>query len=341
MQNSVKVYYYNTGSGNNAPGESYYCGSFPAGINPYDNTHLDLYYASVKQSDTVDTVRLTITAGKHKEVSDILVNTFLYNTADPLPNDVEPITTIYDGDRPYSIHPDIIGVSIIYGECCAGSGGGREITVEDEGVSKTTNVASFDFVGTGVTVTNSGDDVTVTIPETQIEPSFVTSSSIKTAWDVRDTYLFPINDDRYSYSGLTQNDGVISLSDGFALLNTSGFQRVVETDLTKLTWYNICASSSTSSQITGMGTGGEIKIFLAKYTPQDNDTSITFQLTTLGTLTFNVTANQIIKNSATNTITAMSLGDHWGIVYGYEVTDGEASGTITNMYLQTTAKLWV
>ena len=43
-------------------------------------------------------------------------------------------------------------------------GGGSSITTSDEGSSLTTGTTSFNFVGTGVTATNSGDDVTVTIP---------------------------------------------------------------------------------------------------------------------------------------------------------------------------------
>ena len=44
-----------------------------------------------------------------------------------------------------------------------GSGGGTDIVVKDEGSNLTTTAASFDFVGAGVTATNSGNDVTVTI----------------------------------------------------------------------------------------------------------------------------------------------------------------------------------
>jgi hypothetical protein len=43
-------------------------------------------------------------------------------------------------------------------------GGGSSITTSDEGSSLTTGTTSFNFVGTGVTATNSGNDVTVTIP---------------------------------------------------------------------------------------------------------------------------------------------------------------------------------
>tara|TARA_B100001093_G_C26825989_1_gene1014016 strand:+ start:139 stop:1218 length:1080 start_codon:yes stop_codon:yes gene_type:complete len=43
------------------------------------------------------------------------------------------------------------------------SSGGTDIIVKEEGSNITTSAASFDFVGTGVTATNSGNDVTVTI----------------------------------------------------------------------------------------------------------------------------------------------------------------------------------
>ncbi len=46
----------------------------------------------------------------------------------------------------------------------SGGGSGASIPVSDEGVEKTAEVTSFDFVGDGVTVTNVADDVTVTIP---------------------------------------------------------------------------------------------------------------------------------------------------------------------------------
>ena len=44
-----------------------------------------------------------------------------------------------------------------------GGGGGSAITVKDEGTTLTTTVDAFNFVGAGVTATNSGNAVTVTI----------------------------------------------------------------------------------------------------------------------------------------------------------------------------------
>jgi len=43
------------------------------------------------------------------------------------------------------------------------AGAGGEITVKNDGTNLTTDVSSFNFTGSGVTATNSGDDVLVTI----------------------------------------------------------------------------------------------------------------------------------------------------------------------------------
>ena len=46
----------------------------------------------------------------------------------------------------------------------ADNSGASALTIKDEGTDKTTAASSIDFVGAGVTATNSGTDVTVTIP---------------------------------------------------------------------------------------------------------------------------------------------------------------------------------
>lgn len=46
------------------------------------------------------------------------------------------------------------------------TGGGSSITVKDEGTNITTALASLNFVGSGVTATNVGNDVTVTVTAT-------------------------------------------------------------------------------------------------------------------------------------------------------------------------------
>lgn len=45
----------------------------------------------------------------------------------------------------------------------SGGGGGSAVSVENEGVQITAGVTNFDFVGSGVTATAVGNDVTITI----------------------------------------------------------------------------------------------------------------------------------------------------------------------------------
>ena len=109
-------YFFSTGAGNNAPGESayYYWDKF-RGFNPYDATHLDVYFESSQSTGSVDTIRLTITSGKHKEISDILLNNITFNNYALAQDD--SIVVIYDGDASpaQSINSIITGCSITYG----------------------------------------------------------------------------------------------------------------------------------------------------------------------------------------------------------------------------------
>lgn len=56
------------------------------------------------------------------------------------------------------------------------SSSGANIAVKDEGVSKTSNATSFNFVGAAVTATNSGTDVTVTLSSAVFSRTAVTST---------------------------------------------------------------------------------------------------------------------------------------------------------------------
>jgi hypothetical protein len=69
---------------------------------------------------------------------------------------------ISDGSASYWV--DISSPSIT---TAAGSGG-SSLTIKDEGSNLTTAAASINFVGGGVTATNSGNAVTVTVPSVTI-----------------------------------------------------------------------------------------------------------------------------------------------------------------------------
>jgi hypothetical protein len=60
------------------------------------------------------------------------------------------------------IHADGTNISLLAGN--SSGGGGSAITIQDEGSNLTTALSQIDFVGAGVTATNTGGNVTVTIP---------------------------------------------------------------------------------------------------------------------------------------------------------------------------------
>lgn len=135
-------YFFSTGAGNNAPGESayYYWDKF-RGFNPHDATHLDIYFESAKDCGAIDTIRLTITSGKHKEISDILLNNITFNNYALAQDD--SIVVIYDGDASpaQSINSIITGCSITYGTPCSQIGRvwNDEIAGYTTGITSTTN----------------------------------------------------------------------------------------------------------------------------------------------------------------------------------------------------------
>jgi hypothetical protein len=55
--------------------------------------------------------------------------------------------------------------------------GGSSLAIDDEGSPLTAAATSINFVGSGVTATNSGNDITVTIPDTPIETVNTVASS--------------------------------------------------------------------------------------------------------------------------------------------------------------------
>ena len=71
------------------------------------------------------------------------------------------------GTGAHAQNPTIVNAYLYIGDyldtVVAEGGGGTDIIVKDEGSNLTTTAASLDFVGTGVTATTSGNNVTVTV----------------------------------------------------------------------------------------------------------------------------------------------------------------------------------
>ena len=118
------------------------------------------------------------------------------------------------------------------------SSSGANIVVKDEGVNKTTNATSFDFVGASVTATNSGNDVTVTL-----------SSAVYSRRPVNSTITASVNDVIIGVSGTTAID--IRLPD--ASDYTAGQNFTIKDESGGAHTKNITILASGSQTIDGTG----------------------------------------------------------------------------------------
>ena len=119
----------------------------------------------------------------------------------------------------------------------SGGGGGTAITVKDEGSNLTTNVSSIDFVGTSVTATTSGNNVSVSIGGAiDYSRTFVSSS---TTSSVTDRIL--------GVSASTALDIRLPLASGFS----AGQYFVVKDEAGNANSFNITVRASGSDTIDG------------------------------------------------------------------------------------------
>jgi hypothetical protein len=323
-----------------------------------------IYLKGAKDVNAKDKIEITVT-GSTISIADsieLIINAPLYETVHQNTTAIIQIVSDTVGE---SIRYEFSQARITYGTCCSGGGGGRDITVKDEGVTKTTALTSLDFVGSGVTATNSGADVTVTIPggstyqagdgisiDTSTSPDTISvvdrriqivNHSIfeETKWGVANQYVLPVLDQRnIDYGAYITNSLTVIASTAFGSFPASGFTRA-NRPYNRVTISSMTLSSMTSAQIAALGTGAQVKVMLIKYTPTNGDTSITFTREILGNLNFNAVANRIQVSDFSATLSsALAFGDWWGIGYEYTVTSGTKSGDITGLRIQCTAQAW-
>jgi hypothetical protein len=87
------------------------------------------------------------------------------------------------------------------------------ITVDDEGTPITTDVSSFDFVGAGVTATNVGDDVTITIPGGGVS-TFVGLSDTPANFTSQSLDFYRVNAGETAVEAVTLTYAIVSAGDG-------------------------------------------------------------------------------------------------------------------------------
>jgi len=299
-----------------------------------------IYFKGAKDVNAKDLVEVNFTGSTvtEEEVTDMLINAPLYHQVH---KSTTAIITIVSDEVGKSLRPEFTTATVTFGTCCSGGGGGTAITVKDEGVTKTTNLASLDFTGGGVTATNVGPDVTVNIPaaadrrEQRVNHSLYISN-----WSVSDFYLFPSLFRTVIYSAVTGTGLAYDPDDIFGIFQGSNYQRATA-PFTKITLYSMCKSALTAADIAALGTGAAVKIILIRYTPTNGNSLITFSKETLDVLDFNATAQRLEKTESSRTLTTpLAMGDYWGIAYEFTTTSGSKAGNITDLAIQTTAMAW-
>jgi len=113
---------------------------------------------------------------------------------------------------------------------------GANILVKDEGVNKTTNATSFNFVGAAVTATNSGNDVTVTL-----------SSAVVSRTPVTSTITSSVNDQILGVSASAALDIRLPAASGFS----NGSKLIIKDEAGNADVHNITIRTSGADKIDG------------------------------------------------------------------------------------------
>jgi len=113
---------------------------------------------------------------------------------------------------------------------------GANIVVKDEGVNKTTNATSFNFVGAAVTATNSGTDVTVTLSSAVVSRTAVTS-----------TITSSVNDQILGVSASAALDIRLPAASGFS----NGSKLIIKDEAGNADVHNITIRTSGADKIDG------------------------------------------------------------------------------------------
>ena len=153
----------------------------------------------------------------------------------------------------------------------ADDSGASALTIKDEGIDKTTAASSIDFVGAGVTATNSGTDVTVTIPGGG-------SGAPEITW----TLTAPNAPNDYTFSGdgfpTSQTDPTLYLIRGQTykfVNNTGGHPFRIQSTVAQAGGGTVYNSGVTNQDATG-GTGTNVLTFVV---PMDAPDTLYYQCT--------------------------------------------------------------
>ncbi len=197
------------------------------------------------------------------------------------------------------------------------TGSGTSIPVSDEGTQITAGVTSFNFVGAGVTATNSSNDVTVTIPGGSSGSGTVTSVSALTL-GTSGTDLSSSVADSTTTPVITLNVPSASASNRGALTSADWTTFNNKTNNTGTVTQIIASSPLTGGTITSSGTIGIPQAGTAAdgYLSQTDWNTFNDKTDTTGTVT-NVSGTAPISVTNGNTTPAISISQASTSVNGF------------------------
>tara|TARA_Y100001938_G_C8072594_1_gene424039 strand:- start:867 stop:1961 length:1095 start_codon:yes stop_codon:yes gene_type:complete len=314
---------------------------------------LIIYMKGARDVNAKDTITITLnpTTITADRAQVILMEGIRELNTHPSNEVIKKVVAPLQGDNDF-VH-EFASCTIAYGTCCSG-GGGDTYTLEASakagsnvpllldaasGSDSTVNLTE----GTNITLTrNSATQVTIDASVPTLYHQINNHNLFLSSWDMRDPYLFPILEDRGSGFYTGKNIGSAVSPGSYPSDEAFKWQTNLERATSawdRVSWYNLSMANMTAAAIAALGTGGQVKAVLYRYSPSAGDSTFNYTTQILGDIDFNATANRVQINAQTTNIT-LSVGDLFFIGYQYTVTAESASGNITNLRLQTTGRFW-
>ena len=314
---------------------------------------LIIYMKGARDVNAKDTITITLnpTTTTPEKAQGILIDGLSTLSSHPANSVIKKVVSPVQGDNDF-VH-EFASCTIAYGTCCSG-GGGDTYTLEASakagsnvpllldaasGSDSTVNLTE----GTNITLTrNSATQVTIDASVPTLYHQINNHNLFLSSWDMRDPYLFPILEDRGSGFYTGKNIGSAVSPGSYPSDEAFKWQTNLERATSawdRVSWYNLSMANMTAAAIAALGTGGQVKAVLYRYSPSAGDSTFNYTTQILGDVDFNATANRVQTNAQTTNIT-LSVGDLFFIGYQYTVTSGSAAGNITNLRLQTTGRFW-
>lgn len=186
-----------------------------------------------------------------------------------------------------------------------GGGGGSALTIKDDGTTLNTAVTSIDFVGSGVTATANGSNVTVTIPTGLSNTIVKTTSFTATNAAANLTYTLPVAPVNSAYLFVIKNGIVLTPNTDYSVSNTTLTVKEsgAANDVIEVRYFdqiNIYESANTLIEVTSNTVAAQTNTFTLANVTAINRIAITkngLQLTPNLHYSINTSSNTVTLNT--------------------------------------------